>query len=1383
MVLRKLFTIDARTNGQGPAMFAWNPQGVFMAVVGANKRLLIVNRQGEVQQSVNLPAPTPVIDLHWSHDGSTIAVVQAQQQNVTLYSFDTKKMDSLATGMKADVCIARWAQTAAVLCVGNVKGGVLIYNADTTKKIPIVGKHSKKIISMAWNRRGQVAMASEDKMLTVSDIEGQSIDTVNIKGDATEIKWADRKADDRKQGAVDGTVSMTNSNKTLVLFAPETRDSLVELAFNKKYGNLINFEWFGDGYLICGFAAGNVTVVSTHLKEIGNEVSMLKSHRDQLNALCVNKAISKGCAIGDNMVRVFDLDDRLELKEDKSEKYEFDSEFGALSQCAWTEDGQILTIASRNGAVYGFVTRIPVLSASYGHHLAYFSSLREICVRDIVAATDIAKIEVQVEPTFASLSSGVVAVGSVNQSWFYKFDPQGVNQTKCQQIGFHEARNVVKDVCCSAQHGAVLMEELGKSELFVLANETDATKGNNSTQHQFPDKKDHGKVTCQAMTDHFYIFGTSSGLVCIFSLADQQIVTEYRHISAIRYLRPNIQGTRIAWIDASNNGAVFNPASETATGIDGLSSATDRILWDPMDYSCFISADSKSFTSFSYSPNTRYGATARAIQKRDSTELCLTSRPYGFTPVLLYRGVIMCQLPTGALAPIPLESHKMSHYPAAGDADAFHLFLEMNRVHEALAIAQTPEQLGRVATQALHVLDVELAIRIYRQLGKPTMVMSLERIRHIHEKNILLGHMSMMFHDFDDAQNFFLRSSNPMLALEMRRDLMHWDPALRLAEKLAPDQVPVLSKECAQQLEFRGEYTAALEAYRQGHMAIPPVGPKASPSALAARTAAELHNDACVGGEARCTFRMGDVRGGMRSLEGHQNRTLLTECANILEGMKQFDEAAALFERAELYERAASIYIKETKQLKAAARVLQFITSRNILAMYAKAKEVGEHAYLEAAQAYEKAEDWDNVVRIRVEFLNDLHGAYTIVRRTRSTEAAQMVAAVCRKRGEIGIAVEFLLLAKKYTEAFELAKQADAISAFEQALVEQVPIKDGVAAPEHREHFQLVADYHAGKKSNEIAGDYYQLASQFPKALDKYLLVGTTEALDKAIAVVGKARSDQLAHRLLDYLMGEVDGEPKDPKNIFKLYMALGSFEKAAKTAVLIANKEQELGNYRPAHKILVDTCLILHQKSIRVPTDLRRSLLLLHSYIIVKHLMKPMDDTNQATRMLLRVARNIQKFPQHVGTILSSAVVQCIKAEFRASAYKYACVLVQSPELKEQIPEKHKKKIEQVVRKKGKEELLDPPEPTSQCPFCHAPVDDTALECATCKNTIPFCVVSGKHMTSDDWSVCPSCDFPALHSQFIKLLRDDPRCPLCEAPVNPMTLDKIPNPDVKAYV
>ena len=66
-----------------------------------------------------------------------------------------------------------------------------------------------------------------------------------------------------------------------------------------------------------------------------------------------------------------------------------------------------------------------------------------------------------------------------------------------------------------------------------------------------------------------------------------------------------------------------------------------------------------------------------------------------------------------------------------------------------------------------------------------------------------------------------------------------------------------------------------------------------------------------------------------------------------------------------------------------------------------------------------------------------------------------------------------------------------------------------------------------------------------------------------AIDVVGDANSEGLAKQLIDFLLGEQDGVPKDPKYLFRLYMARKMYRESAKTAVIIAKEEQKVGSYR----------------------------------------------------------------------------------------------------------------------------------------------------------------------------------------------------------------------------
>lgn len=154
---------------------------------------------------------------------------------------------------------------------------------------------------------------------------------------------------------------------------------------------------------------------------------------------------------------------------------------------------------------------------------------------------------------------------------------------------------------------------------------------------------------------------------------------------------------------------------------------------------------------------------------------------------------------------------------------------------------------------------------------------------------------------------------------------------------------------------------------------------------------------------------------------------------------------------------------------------------------------------------------------------------------------------------------------------------------------------------------------------------------------------------------------------------------PKEPTHIYRLYMALGNHAQAAKTAVIIARQEQDLGNYKQAHAILHETVKQLEDHKVHVPQGLRRAFTLLHSYTLVGKLSKRGAHA-AAARMLLRVADSISKFPAHKVPILTSTVVQCTKAGLHGSAREFALVLMR-PEHRAQVDPKIKRRIEALVR------------------------------------------------------------------------------------------------------
>ena len=240
-----------------------------------------------------------------------------------------------------------------------------------------------------------------------------------------------------------------------------------------------------------------------------------------------------------------------------------------------------------------------------------------------------------------------------------------------------------------------------------------------------------------------------------------------------------------------------------------------------------------------------------------------------------------------------------------------------------------------------------------------------------------------------------------------------------------------------------------------------------------------------------------------------------------------------------------------------------------------------------------------------------------------------------------------------------------------------------------------------------------------------------------------------LTHLLIDFLMGETDGVPKDPNYIYRLYMALGNFIQASKTAVIIARQEQDLGNYKVAHGILYETIRQLEDQKAHVPQSLRASFVILHSYILVKILVKH-EDHEGAARMLLRVAKNISRFPSHTVRILTSVVIECQRAGLKSSAYDYATMLVMNADYRQELDAKFKRKIEAIVRRPNKEELA---EPLSPCPISKMLIPLTELECPTTKDALPMCIITGRHMEAENWCTCPNSRMPALYTEYVKYI------------------------------
>ena len=117
------------------------------------------------------------------------------------------------------------------------------------------------------------------------------------------------------------------------------------------------------------------------------------------------------------------------------------------------------------------------------------------------------------------------------------------------------------------------------------------------------------------------------------------------------------------------------------------------------------------------------------------------------------------------------------------------------------------------------------------------------------------------------------------------------------------------------------------------------------------------------------------------------------------------------------------------KNLAKAAPLMAKVKTPKIHAQFGRAKEAAGE-FSAASEAYEAANDMDSVVRIQLEHLTNPEKAFEIVRTTKSSEGALVVAKHCAETGNFRCAIEFLLMANKEEDAFQLAQSHNEIDAF-----------------------------------------------------------------------------------------------------------------------------------------------------------------------------------------------------------------------------------------------------------------------------------------------------------------------------------------------------------------
>ena len=741
--------------------------------------------------------------------------------------------------------------------------------------------------------------------------------------------------------------------------------------------------------------------------------------------------------------------------------------FGSPVGVGWSPDAQLVHAVSSEGSVLLFLASFPTLYASCGSLLAHRSSLREITVLDVrewqssSAPTGSVVVPVAAEPELLAVSLHHVAVGLNSHAWIYRYADNGV---QVELIYEHDYTGTITQMRMNSTHFAVLVD--GHAYVLALAqtqqNQPHAGEKEPPSLRILPERGDTHTVTSVAFAADFFVYSTDDGRIVYHSLLDWGEVNDYRCPAGLVSVTPNRIGTRCVCFDEQSRPFVYSPVTDTVLPLPSTVPLTNTLpittSTPPISTTALTHTTQKEKES---SPDTQAETAMRDVRYADtilwdqSELLTFTARivgqqavatlvcspdlyggavvsAVGVTPIPLFMhvvgvhgGYVYFQSPAGELFRTQLETHRhlslvSSAAPCARETalKCFHQCLSLYRLKDAWTVLLRLDDAALVdvfAQHALRMFDIEYAVAAFRLAGNAACVGFYERLLNCDDKNLLSGYIALMAGEKDRAQRFFLRSSAPVAALEMRCDAMEWEAALGLAAQLARSRVPEISLHYAQQLETRGDYQKAQKYYASAHT----------------HGATPAHDTRCMGGVARTKIRTGEIRAGMDAALATDTPSVLFECAALLESMKLLDDAACLYERGGNHAKAAELYLS-TRNIRALGPVLAQISTPLFHLQYGRLLEHSGDTK-GATREYLAADDIASAARVLVGS-GAIAEAQALVRRTRSTEAARVVALRCAADERTSEAVEFLVLARCFDDAFALAVEHDCMEEYAHTL-------------------------------------------------------------------------------------------------------------------------------------------------------------------------------------------------------------------------------------------------------------------------------------------------------------------------------------------------------------
>ena len=274
--------------------------------------------------SVLNPKNSFCVDLAWDAEGDLLAIITDRSPLIFLWNASTHRLQQVDSGIKESLHILLWSITSAqpLLCVATVKGAVLLYNHQTSRKITVPGKHHRKVVSGAWSSANLLALAGEDKVLTVSNEQGETVCINSLKGEPSLVQFLHSYFEETRPvshqssagnnpmlsssisaasaSSEPNCVSCVLNRRLLYVVNLEDSENPYLITFQDWYGSIVNYHCYPNGNLFIAFNSGLVVTVSTCYKNFGSELMQIKAHKDLLGTLSICPAAERVATCSEN---------------------------------------------------------------------------------------------------------------------------------------------------------------------------------------------------------------------------------------------------------------------------------------------------------------------------------------------------------------------------------------------------------------------------------------------------------------------------------------------------------------------------------------------------------------------------------------------------------------------------------------------------------------------------------------------------------------------------------------------------------------------------------------------------------------------------------------------------------------------------------------------------------------------------------------------------------------------------------------------------------------------------------------------------------------------------------------------------------------------------